>query len=418
MADMASREREARRRIGRGYIGSKSKILSVHTVTFQPRGVDRSEDRVVTDLWDICDQRWLFLAVFDGHLGNACVDYTSKDLPTAIRRKLRALVHSIGGRLDRDNVAEHEAKVTTVLKCEIEKFDRAIGEAVQKMCPRPWELTEEEAKRLVNEHEEILDRAFSGTTLALALVNIDQRFMWAAGVGDSSVGLTSIDEHGKPRSQRLCDLHSFKDPQEHFRATMAHSYAEQPLFDWEDRILGWMNVARAIGDFSLKLHVSYTANLFRYLPSAQAYPLSTYIPKIATPPYIISEPSVRFTDLQPVWKSGSKIFLFTDGVDNLVDGWLVFRPREHSGADPVDVVSQLLADEVDPRVGEVLGHKIIPRWSGREDNRASDVLGNLLGGQDVERLEMVTDMARLNDKEAWPFHIDDTSIIVWPLTNA
>ena len=39
-------------------------------------------------------------------------------------------------------------------------------------------------------------------------------------------------------------MHTFKDPKEYFRATMAHPYAEQPLFDWEDRILGWLSVPR------------------------------------------------------------------------------------------------------------------------------------------------------------------------------
>ena len=124
---------------------------------------------------------------------------------------------------------------------------------------------------------------------------------------------------------------------------------------------------------------------------------------------------MRFTDLEPVWGSHNKMFIFTDGVDNLVDGWLVFKPREHSGADPVEVVSELLADAIDPRIEAILGHKVVPRWSGMEDNRASDVMGNLLGGTDVSRLEMVTDMDRLNDKDSWPFYIDDVSIIVWPL---
>lgn len=170
----------------------------------------------------------------------------------------------------------------------------------------------------------------------------------------------------------------------------------------------------------MKLHSSYLANLFQYLPRYERHcPFAKYAPKILTPPYITSEPSVRFTDLHSVWRPDSKIFLFTDGVDNLVDGWLVFKPREHSGADPVDVVSALLAgDQVDPRIEEILGHKVVPRWSGQENNRATDVLGNLLGGEDVERLEMVTDLNRLDDQVGWPFHIDDTSIIVWHITDA
>lgn len=174
----------------------------------------------------------------------------------------------------------------------------------------------------------------------------------------------------------------------------------------------------AIGDFSLKLHSSYLEHVFQYVPGVEHFPFADIYPKIKTPPYIIAEPSVRFTDLQPVWRSDTKIFLFTDGVDNLVDGEFVFKPGENSGADPVDVVSALLADTIDPRIEAILGHPVIPKWSGPEGNRATDVLGNLLGGTNTERLEAVTDLGRSGGGETdWPFHIDDTSIIVWRTTN-
>ncbi|KAI0360005.1 hypothetical protein OH77DRAFT_1394648, partial [Trametes cingulata] len=310
--------------------------------------------------------------------------------------------------LHRDNIAQHEATVNSLLKREIRKFDKSIGDALQQICPRPWELTEEEARLLIKELRDIVERAFSGTTVSLAIINLQSRFMWAVGVGDSSIGLSTIDNNGRTTGQRLCELHTFKNPQEYYRAVMAHSYAEQPLFDHED----------PIGDFALKLDATYLAHVFQYLPGLGGDPpVSTYIPKIRTPPYIIAEPSVRFADLQPFWGTGSKLFLFTDGVDNLVDGYFVFTPRQHSGADPIDVVAGLLAEDIDPRIEEILGHKAIPNWSGLEGNRASNVLGNLLGGQNVERLEMVTDVSRLNSRDGCPFHIDDTSIIVWALSD-
>ncbi|KAI0360000.1 protein serine/threonine phosphatase 2C [Trametes cingulata] len=412
------REYEARRRIGLGGIGGKSATHEVHSVTFQPRGVAANNDRVVTEKWDISGQEWLFLAVFDGHLGSTTAEYTAKNLPTIIRRRLRTLVHKLDGRrLDRSNIASNEPRVTALLSQEITRFDNAIGEALVKICPQPSELTEEQAKHFIERHKDIVERAFSGTTLAFALVNVPGRFMWAAGVGDSSIGLSTIGDDGKVHAQRLCELHSFKNPKEYFRAVMSHSSAENPLIDWEHRILGWMNVARSIGGFALKLPAPYLAHIFRYLPFQGDPPISTYIPKILTPPYIISDPSMRFMDLQPHWGPNSKLFLFTDGVDNLVDGWLVFKPEQHSGADPIDVVAALLADEIDPRIEHILGHQVERRWSGPENNNATDVLGNLLGGKNVARLEMVTDMDRLNDQEGWPFHIDDTSIIVWGLTD-
>ncbi|EIW57416.1 uncharacterized protein TRAVEDRAFT_48455 [Trametes versicolor FP-101664 SS1] len=299
-------------------------------------------------------------------------------------------------------------------------LEKRIGTAVREICPHPEKLTEEQARALIEEHHEILWRAFSGTTLVFALINVDEHFMWAAGVGDSSVGMSYIGSDGKRKGKRLCTMHTFQNQQEYFRATMLHPASEQPLFDKADRILGWMSVARAIGDYSLKFRVAYLANLFRYLPGLEDAPFHKYIPKIKTPPYIIGWPFARFTDLEPYWSRGLKVFLFSDGVDNIIDGWQLFKPREHSGADPIDVVAALLADgEIEPRVADILGNPVVSRWSGEEENRAVDVLGNLLGGTDVERLERVTDLKLLTDDTpgCHPFHMDDTSIIVWQVTD-
>lgn len=116
------------------------------------------------------------------------VEYTSQVLPTLIGKDLRAYIHGIEGRLDRDNIVEHEAHISKLLKERIEKFDMGLGYRVRKICPRPWELSEEQARLLIEEHLEVLERAFCGTTMAFALINLNQHFMWAAGVGDSSVG--------------------------------------------------------------------------------------------------------------------------------------------------------------------------------------------------------------------------------------
>lgn len=127
-------------------------------------------------------------ALLSGHLGSTAAEYTSQTLPDAIYGRLWEFVQSIGGRLDRSNIATHQAQLTKLLKDEIEAFDKAIGDAVREICPRPEDLTEEQARRLIDKHKDILERAFYGTTMVFALINPDERFMWAAGVGDSSVG--------------------------------------------------------------------------------------------------------------------------------------------------------------------------------------------------------------------------------------
>ena len=56
------------------------------------------------------------------------------------------------------------------------------------LCRKPHKLTEEGARTLIQEHSDTLQRTFCGTTLAAALVNVEEKLMWAVGVGDSTVG--------------------------------------------------------------------------------------------------------------------------------------------------------------------------------------------------------------------------------------
>lgn len=124
---------------------------------------------------------------------------------------------------------------------------------------------------------------------------------------------------------------------------------------------------------------------------------------------------MRFVDLRPVWRNDPIILLFSDEVDVLVDGDYVYSPDKPSKLDPMDIVPALLSDTVDPRVETALGHEIEPKWSRAENNMTVDILGNLLGGANAERLEMVIDRERLRTDDPI-FDIDDTTIVAARLT--
>ncbi|KAH9856572.1 protein serine/threonine phosphatase 2C [Lenzites betulinus] len=410
------RENEARRKILKAVLKNSSKLFKIEYAMFQPRGNKNTEDHAAMDAWMINGHRWLFMSVYDGHLSRVGALHASRNLGSTVRGRLEAFLNTVpGGQLDRVNVDIHKAGMAAMTADTIEDFDRQIGDALRDICLRPEELTEEEARRLIADHKDIVERAFSGTTVALALVNFDEQFMWAAGVGDSTVGLCTVGPDGKAQSQRLCDIHTFKDPRECARATAAHPASEPPLIDEEGHMLGWTEVPRAIGNFSMKLRSAYLDKLFRYLPRFDPFPYGHYVPKILTPPYIISEPSVHFTDLHNVWRLENKLVIFTNGVDKLVDGYHAFKPGGHSGADPLDVVSGLLAPRIEPHIEEILGHRVVSRWSREHNIRALDVLGNLLGGTDPDRLEAVTDLDRMKSTEGAPFYVDDFTIILWAL---
>lgn len=136
--------------------------------------------------WYLCFIGYL-LTYFVGHGGSATAEHTVAKLPKRIRHALLDLIRAHDG-LDRDNVAKASDSVIEMLEAETRTFDKSIGAAVKKLCPNPADLTETQARALVDEHLDVLQRAWCGTTLAAALINVTHRFMWATSVGDSTVG--------------------------------------------------------------------------------------------------------------------------------------------------------------------------------------------------------------------------------------
>ena len=157
---------DVRNRLTEFYTSTALDPIGVHAVTFQPLRSHLNEDRMVIEEWDIEGDKWLFLAVCDGthtfsilvhflececlgHGGAATSEFTANTLPARIRNALCQLNQiEFGGLLDRGNVDNGE-KVSSMLRQEIPSFDRDIGKAVKKLCRKPGDLTEEQAKTLI-----------------------------------------------------------------------------------------------------------------------------------------------------------------------------------------------------------------------------------------------------------------------------
>ena len=124
-----------------------------------------------------------------GHAGTRTSEYTAKELPKRIHGALSAMVQGeLRNGLNRGNVVEVAPLISDLLAREVEAFDAELGERVKAICPDPSALTEEDARAIIQENFEPLMLAWSGTTLAAALVNVTLRCVWAISVGDSSVG--------------------------------------------------------------------------------------------------------------------------------------------------------------------------------------------------------------------------------------
>ncbi|KAI9058291.1 hypothetical protein FKP32DRAFT_1581886, partial [Trametes sanguinea] len=350
-----------------------------------------------------------------GHMGSHTSTYTANTLPGKFRYELERLVRKeFGGEMNRDNCLTSSSSVATMLQTEVIRFDRSLKKDIHKLCSNPEDLSEEDAKRLIREHEEVFRRGFEGTTLSLALINLGLRLLWAIGVGDSTVALSTMDSTGKRSAQRLCRCHTFNDPKEYFRTVIAHKSSERDVVDSHNRVLGMLNMSCAIGDLPLNMHSAYSSHLFRYKPRPTGdHALSPrFIDRLVSPPYLTAKPSAVFVDLDPLWQQDPIILLFTDGIDRLVDGSRVFSRGVSSHARPLTIVPALLpGPSFDAHMGDVLGHPVEHGWSREEQNMAVDVLGNLLGGADAERLEIVLDRDRLR-AEYPSIAIDDATMLV------
>ncbi len=123
------------------------------------------------------------------------------NLPGRIRDGLVGVLEkTFRKHLDRGNVAvaEAEPSISTMLVEVVLAFDDNIGQALRDICPRPRRLSPEQRESLIEEHKDIILSAFNATTLSAALVNITHGFMWAIGVGDSTIGtFSSAKEFGR-----------------------------------------------------------------------------------------------------------------------------------------------------------------------------------------------------------------------------
>ena len=94
----------------------------------------------------------------------------------------------------------------------------------------------------------------------------------------------------------------------------------------------------------------------------------------------------------------------------------LFRQENPCRHDPAKVMGKLLGDGIDERfMRDVFDHEVELNWHDKE-NRAVELLGNILAGRDPERLMQVLNPELLSDYDEKDIYVDDTTIIVCPLT--
>ncbi|RDX57464.1 hypothetical protein OH76DRAFT_1550708 [Lentinus brumalis] len=381
--------RDVKRRLKEEFIRRVGCGSSAHGVTSKSPSAIENEDRMVIETAIVKDQSWALLAVFDGHSGPVTADYAAQTLPRALRSALKRLIDNPHASVDRASLHYNADVISTMLRNEIRNFDDSIGLALKKLCDDPQHLTREKAMQLIDEHEETIQRAYQGTTVALALINADHHMLWAAALGNSTVALSirTVDDPDVREADRLCEAHAMNAQEELPRLPSSHP--SEDVVDDEQHSL-----KRAIGDFHLKYDAAYMDRLFSFLPQSDPHNPSPrdHVGRIKTPPYVSNEASVRFVNYGLLADRYPILMLYTNGVDQIVHDRHGRTPDVSSRTDPADVVTSFLglSPQVKNRVEEILGHEVEVQWDPtRTPNIAVDVLGNLLGGTDIDRLREV-----------------------------
>ncbi|KAK0221152.1 hypothetical protein EDD85DRAFT_983383 [Armillaria nabsnona] len=310
------------------------------------------------------------------------------------------------------------SRINELLFWRIYCLDREIGYAVQNLCPDPSLLDEEEAQALVDANKDIFLRAFSGTTLAVILLDSEEQDnLWVVGLGDSTVALAFKDEDGLGEGERLLTLHSTHTPKEYCSIIMLRLSAEKDTIMKDDRLLGTMLPTRGLGDHALKFQSIFSTKLFFELPTenkTKRYPEGAQHYN-KTPPSVLNAADTRFVDLAPLQHHKPTLVLFTDGVDIIVGGETTVDkdPENQNRSDPAVVVGKLLGSRVDDSYAqEMLEHGVEVNWIGANGNRATEILGNLIAGTSTETFAKFLGPA---ERGEWNdnLYFDDTTIPVY-----
>ena len=112
-----------------------------------------------------------------------------------------------------------------------------------------------------------------------------------------------------------------------------------------------------------------------------------------------------------MWNADPVILLFSDRVDSAVKHY--HHTQSERPVDPGPVIAKLLGDDLDhTEAGAILGHTIIPKWNV-DGNKAVEILGNLFGVSDAERIQKIIAIAASGTTAAPNLPFDDTTLILY-----
>ncbi|KAG9105311.1 hypothetical protein FRC07_009398 [Ceratobasidium sp. 392] len=227
--------------------GAKSSLLSglrVDSVSFQPcpSEEEQSQDRVYSGICNIegDSSPWSLVAVFDGHAGHDCADYTLKKFPEHLRKAL--------------SKKQNGTHLASTISQAFTSFDDEITRGVLSIFPDAETLRgipDDDLKLMINDHDtggEIYKKiilAMRGTTALTALIDGPRKNLWVAGIGDCRAILGVKLSNGQWEARDLIPPHNGTNPREMQNVRDAHP--GEPNVTARNRVLGAIAVTRGCG---------------------------------------------------------------------------------------------------------------------------------------------------------------------------
>ncbi|KAJ7073135.1 phosphatase 2C-like domain-containing protein [Mycena amicta] len=214
--------------------------------------------------------------------------------------------------------------------------------------------------------------AVVGTTVLMAIINKAKDSVWVVSLGDSYAGacafggiLLACTEHpvhnasNADKVQRLCREH----PDEENLVVNVHG----------PRVLGWLGVTRALGDYQLKVDRAFAKSILSYFyPGPVPGDCWEIWAKAGnnTPPYLSCIPTVKRFDLL----AGDLLVLSSDGLPDSMN-WI-------DVADRWKTIVNVAHGKDDSR----LGHGILRPTGEHNVNEAELLIRNALFGDDGDKM--------------------------------
>ncbi|KAJ7594843.1 phosphatase 2C-like domain-containing protein [Mycena floridula] len=268
-------------------MASATSLNGCHCITFQPclPHVAENQDRYVVQTWNLPNGPWSFNLVLDGHLNSWTVSYVLQKLPDVIQNELRsALTHD--SRLGIPHISQ-------ILRDSITNLDNQLCTQFLQLFPRDFvslnRMTDAQIQETFEnpvcgqDNSEITFRCLGGTTVVLSLTDPLKKNLWIANLGDCHAVL-GVRTHQSWAANQVNALHALiHNPTEGRRIKSEHPAEEHAIKS--NRIVGFLEPTRAVGDIWLKIPSIYTSRILSKVDQdwISAGRLQEYARHIVTP---------------------------------------------------------------------------------------------------------------------------------------